>query len=274
MGMLASFPRRRFTIGLLSALGFLRQFLIPRGAAAASPGAPWPAAGQIQQPSRPMPQSPAERSAPFRTDWPAWLAGAKRGTRTAVTQWAALARLTGVQVNGPTAAGGRLIGPDLGGPIHLAMREAGMPDDAARRFGRGVNAAWKAWADTVQVGGMPWYPAFAAFPGPVAPPTPNVPCPLVALTQATGRMSPGTVAMQIKSALGPASAWPGASAIDGWASEFSAAFLRWTPICMVRNVLGTGPVPTFAPPYVPVGPVVGGVANQTPGGMACPFPWP
>jgi hypothetical protein len=36
---------------------------------------------------------------------------------------------------------------------------------------------------------------------------------------------------------------------------------------MVTNVLGTGPVPTFAPPYVPVGPVVGGVANMTPGGF-------
>jgi hypothetical protein len=36
---------------------------------------------------------------------------------------------------------------------------------------------------------------------------------------------------------------------------------------MVTNVLGTGPVPTFAPPYVPVGPVVGGVGNMTPGGF-------
>jgi hypothetical protein len=36
---------------------------------------------------------------------------------------------------------------------------------------------------------------------------------------------------------------------------------------MVTNVLGTGPVPTFAPPYVPVGPVVGGIANMPPGGL-------
>jgi len=27
---------------------------------------------------------------------------------------------------------------------------------------------------------------------------------------------------------------------------------------MVTNVMGMGPVPAFAPPYVPVGPVVGG----------------
>ena len=36
---------------------------------------------------------------------------------------------------------------------------------------------------------------------------------------------------------------------------------------MVTNVLGTGPVPTFAPPYVPVGPVVGGVGTMMPGGF-------
>ena len=36
---------------------------------------------------------------------------------------------------------------------------------------------------------------------------------------------------------------------------------------MVTNVIGTGPVPTFAPPYVPGGPVVGGVGSMPPGGL-------
>ena len=36
----------------------------------------------------------------------------------------------------------------------------------------------------------------------------------------------------------------------------------------VKLVMGSGPVPSFAPPYVPVGPVVGGVGNMMPGGFA------
>jgi hypothetical protein len=35
----------------------------------------------------------------------------------------------------------------------------------------------------------------------------------------------------------------------------------------VKGVIGTGPVPTFAPPYVPVGAVVGGTAISPPGAL-------
>ena len=45
---------------------------------------------------------------------------------------------------------------------------------------------------------------------------------------------------------------------------FGAVSSWRTPIALV-NLIGTGAVPTFAPPYVPVGPVVGGVANGRPG---------
>jgi hypothetical protein len=41
----------------------------------------------------------------------------------------------------------------------------------------------------------------------------------------------------------------------------------WLVSTMVTNVMGQGPIPTFAPPYVPVGPVVGGIGVQLPGGM-------
>lgn len=275
MGEHVPFTRRQFTIRglLLGGLGFVRELVGPHAASAASPPIQRQGPGQMRQPSGQMQQSPSGTTAPFRADWPVWLAAAKKGTRAAVTQWASQARLTGVQVNGPTATGGHLSGPDIGGLISNAMREAGMPDNAAWRFGQGVNAAWKAWADTVRAPGARWYPAFAAVPGPVAPPTPNVPCPLAALAQDIGKMSPGAIAGQIKGALGSAREWPGASAIDDWASGLSAAFMHWTTSCTVRSVMGTGPVPTFAPPYVPVGPVVNGKANQDAGGMGCPFQW-
>ena len=44
-------------------------------------------------------------------------------------------------------------------------------------------------------------------------------------------------------------------------------FKIWQVSTMVTQVTGTGPVPTFAPPYVPGGPVVGGTAIMSPGGF-------
>lgn len=51
---------------------------------------------------------------------------------------------------------------------------------------------------------------------------------------------------------------PGATdAIKQLSMSMAAQFLTWTTTQPIF-VLGTGPIPTFAPPYVPVGPVVGG----------------
>jgi hypothetical protein len=51
------------------------------------------------------------------------------------------------------------------------------------------------------------------------------------------------------------------------AEAFEQAFQMWKTSTMVTNVMGTGPVPSFAPPYVPVGAVVGGVGTMLPGGF-------
>jgi hypothetical protein len=45
-----------------------------------------------------------------------------------------------------------------------------------------------------------------------------------------------------------------ASVADG----FSKAVATWQSTQVVSGVLGRGSVPSFAPPYVPVGPVAGG----------------
>ena len=45
----------------------------------------------------------------------------------------------------------------------------------------------------------------------------------------------------------------------------AAVTVAWTAFLastMILLVLGSGPVPTFAPPYVPVGPVVGGICTR------------
>jgi len=48
---------------------------------------------------------------------------------------------------------------------------------------------------------------------------------------------------------------------------FEKSVNLWKVSTMVTNVMGTGPVPTFAPPYVPTGPVVGGIGTMLPGGF-------
>jgi hypothetical protein len=54
---------------------------------------------------------------------------------------------------------------------------------------------------------------------------------------------------------------------DSVADAFEKCFMTWQTSTQVTNVLGAGPIPTFAPPFVPVGPVVGGVGNMPPGGF-------
>ena len=51
------------------------------------------------------------------------------------------------------------------------------------------------------------------------------------------------------------------------ADAVEKCFQLWQTTTMVTNVLGMGPIPTFAPPVVPAGPVLGGMANMTPGGF-------
>jgi hypothetical protein len=127
----------------------------------------------------------------------------------------------------------------------------------------GVSNAWKNWQQSVFVPGLPWYPMFAAFPGPMAPPMPNIPTPVAALGQNAGALTGGSIKNGIVAkAAGVANA---AVIADAIATGFSAAFLTWQVATMVKNVMGKGPVPSFAPPYVPTGPVVMGDTLPVPG---------
>lgn len=197
------------------------------------------------------------------TDWAKVSASAIAATTSAISTWKLSATLMGVVVNAVTASGGNLIGPPLGPLVIAGMMGGGARPNVATAFGMGAGQAWQDWAGSVKVPGLPWYPSFAAIPSPVAPPMPNIPTPLGALTQK--RITAGVVGVAIRAFLGPA-AEPGAeAAIIDYAAWFAGAFHEMLQSSMVTNVLGTGPVPTFAPPYVPVGPVVGGIANSLPG---------
>lgn len=194
-----------------------------------------------------------------------FLDGITEAICSAWAKWQATATMVGIVINGPTAAGGQIAGPPLT-PLILAMGPKARPQEVklTTAVANVIGTAWLTFAATVKVPGMPWYPAFAAFPGPVAPPMPNVPCPFGALTMAPVSVGASVLKLQMLRSAGDSG---NESLYDAIGDAFEKSFNVWKVTTMVTNVMGTGPVPTFAPPYVPVGPVVGGIGTMLPGGF-------
>src|SRR5262249_58386944 len=96
---------------------------------------------------------------------------------SAWSQWQSAATLVGGISEGPTASGGQIVGPPWT-PLILASAPKSTPMEMkySNVIAQVIGTAWLTFTATVKVTGMPWYPAFAAFPGPLAPPTPNIPC--------------------------------------------------------------------------------------------------
>jgi hypothetical protein len=187
---------------------------------------------------------------------------------SAWSQWQSAATLVGVIVNAVTAAGGQVVGPPMM-PLIMSSAPKGTPMELkySTTIATVIGNQWLAYTAAIKVPGMPWYPAFAAVPSPVAPPAPNVPCPVKAISTAAALVGKSTMkGMMIGQHGDPKAQWH-KEIFDSVCDAFEKCHTIWEASTMVMNVLGTGPVPTFAPPYVPVGPVVGGVGNMTPGGF-------
>ena len=185
---------------------------------------------------------------------------------SAWSQWQSMATMVGVVITAITASVGQVVGPPWT-PLILASAPKASPMELkySNVIATVIGTAWLTYTATIKIPGMPWYPAFAAVPSPVAPPSPNVPCPVAALTQVDPQAELLKTQMvgQLADPMAPFHAELFEAIIDG----FMKCLTLWKASTMVTNVLGTGPVPTFAPPYVPVGPVVGGVGTMTPGGF-------
>ncbi len=191
--------------------------------------------------------------------------------------WKLQAKFKDLKVMAVCAIGqpGCLDGPELESLIKNAPSCASFKGNKAKHrdaVAKGVSKCFKNWQDKVMVPGLPWYPAFAAFPSAMAPPMPNVSMPLI--TCPSAKMMDIVMPNQMKSEMD--------SALDGGlkdkdpdkhyealhmaiATVLSLAFVMWLPSQLVSLVMGKGPIPTFAPPFVPVGPVVNGDNLPVPG---------
>ncbi len=183
--------------------------------------------------------------------------------------WKLQAKFGNIQVMAVSAIGapGCLSGPDIK-PLILMSAPKATPQELkySKAVATAVAKCWKNWQDNVAVPGLPWYPAFAAFPGPMAPPMPNVPVPLIACPSAMQtEMTAPRLKQEMIDALGDSDALHHKELFDAIAQGLAASFLAWLPQQQISLVMGKGPIPTFAPPFVPVGPVVGGDVISVPG---------
>jgi len=191
--------------------------------------------------------------------------------------WKLQAKFQNLQVMAVSAIGspGCLEGPELESLIKTAPMVSSFSGNKGKyrdAVAAGVSKCFKDWQGKVMVPGLPWYPAFAAFPGPMAPPMPNIPTPLIACPSAM--MARITVPDEMKNEM--VNALDGGlkkddkdkhyeGLFDAIATVLALAFIMWLPMQQVMLVMGKGQIPTFAPPFVPVGPVVGGDNIAVPG---------
>lgn len=211
----------------------------------------------------PQPGTEGEHEENTAEDWAQWLGAAKSGAKSAISVFATSCQFKDIIVNTSIAVGGELTGPSLAPLIQVMMMGSQAPLTVASAFGRAANAAWQDWISDVSVPGLPWYPSFISWPGPMAPPTPNVPMPLITISPGAS-IDGGGVASDIRSRLGERGEEPEAQqAADDFGAWLSSGFTIWHLSTQVMNVFGKGPVPTWSPPYVPVGPVIQGDAFGT-----------
>jgi hypothetical protein len=251
-------------------------------------------------------------SAPPSIDWPGLIAVAKDVTQFSIRQWVTNSYIreqqTSIDGSVLTIREGALESTTYFEPtIHDALTNANAPPDVADAFSREVWSVWKEWYSRYSMIVPEAFPAFVAFPSPVAPPmpwgsAPPPPVPKPPSTQITpsadqlaywpfpvpiplddppSHAPPAPYASLLRGGssgeswiwnlfsriwgrLGTATqADSGASdAVQGYATWFQSSFVNWRVRAAIGTLLGHGPVPTFAPPYVPVGPVVGGTAKN------------
>jgi hypothetical protein len=185
----------------------------------------------------------------------------------ALDTWRRAAYLEGVRINAVSAMGGKLRSVALD-PLIMQRAPAGW-DVYNRAIAAGVHNQFHSFANEVSVPGLPWYPAFAAFPGPMAPPMPNVPTPLMTIAAVASRhLKEGTITDMIYNKMPTPKPACGKEVAIAIANGIEKAAFAWLPSQQVALVMGKGPIPTFAPPYVPVGPVLMGDIIPTPGHIA------
>lgn len=247
----------------------LPQFNLPQFSPPSFSGFPNPFANFPQSPFQlpnfsgfnPFPDFNAHANLPFIS-----------ALRQALQIWQHSCRFDRLMVNAVTAIGapGCFTASDLAPVLRYQPVLAPLAGDKQKLANAAVEAVSKnaqLWAEKVIVPGLPLFPAFAFWPGPEAPPMPNVPFPMVLCPSSNLEyiVNPSRLETAIKDAL-PDSVDTESPDLQlpHLATAIAATFAEWITKFQIHNLYGRGPVPAFNPPTVPGGPVVNGVASTIP----------
>ena len=148
------------------------------------------------------------------------------------------------------------------GRIAKALKAAGASQFIAEGWDRGFKESWENWAKYHSLLAPGAYPGFDVVPGPKALPARNVPFPLAGGQPRPDPrglgMSPLKLNQKVLANLGTnAKLRDVQSAVRAFATDLGARFAGCMSSCQLERVMGSGPVPSFAPPFKLVGPVKG-----------------
>ena len=203
---------------------------------------------------------PTRPTGAFLTECNNYISGVCDAIVFAHNLWRTQAYFSLVKINGAIATGGKLNGPSLESMITMQAPRVGLKNLAGKysaSIAKGIAGVWTDFQGGCRVGGVPWYPSFQAFPGPVAPHTPNVPTPMLTCAPNVSILSTGSLKARMVAAHGGPGPLTG-ELFESIAAGFSQAATIWLSSQQVVGVIGWGPVPAFQPPQSPVGMVVNG----------------
>lgn len=150
------------------------------------------------------------------------------------------------------------------GEISKALNKAGASQSVAQGWDQAFKESWTRWAKDISIPALPFYPAFSAWPGPQAPPMPNVPHPLGLLSsKGSIGMDSGVMGNKVREKLGSVAKnnYKARIAATKFADDIGSRFDVCMAACSVHEVIGSGPVPAFAPPHVPMNVVMNGTCK-------------
>jgi hypothetical protein len=198
-------------------------------------------------------------------DWNTIAKFSQRAFEYAVNEWISRARVQGGTVNGAAAT---LTPGSLVSDVNLETRmgeilSSWQAPQASMTIARVLAAAWNEWAAGYQLHVPGAYPKFMAVPAPHAPPTRAAVSPPLSQGSSAGEVSLHAPALANRLVatlrMSPmAAAGPPEPAMQNLATWVENSFNQWKGSVTVTGLIGKGPVPVYAPPYVYTAPVVGG----------------
>jgi hypothetical protein len=179
-------------------------------------------------------------------------------------QWQTMCAASGFVVTGPVVTVGMFMGPPMGELMFANGAPMSTPNQMkyTNVISSVIGQQWEAYIMSLKCPGLPFYPAYAALPTPVAPPMPNIPFPIMQFVGATPLVQATTLKPLMIAQLGDPQAPFMSQLFESIATGFEQCFTIWQTSTLVTNVMAiaTGGTPISPLPAV-------GTATMPPGGL-------